>query len=222
MTRPLGKERTIAYDKIFPQVEIAPELKDDTSPASLFSKNYKEHWLEIGFGGGEHLFALMQQRQDVAFIGAEPFINGIASLTQHLNQNPDQDLSNIRIFPDDALLLVEKLQSESLERIYLLNPDPWPKNRHAKRRILSNANLDQFHRVLKPGSLLLTCTDVAPLAEWMVTQLANHKGFTWTANNCNDWQNPPPGWASTTRYREKGAKAGRKMTYLVFKKLANC
>lgn len=219
MTRPLGKDRAIAYDKIFPAVSFETP-KPDTAPASLFPKKFKEHWLEIGFGGGEHLHALMMMNPDVAFIGAEPFINGIGAFTQHLN-TPGTDLDQIRVFGDDALLLVENLKSESLERLYILNPDPWPKNRHAKRRILSRTNLDQFHRVLKPGGLLHTCTDVANLAEWMCTQLANHPGFVWTANTSDDWQNPPSGWASTTRYREKGAKAGRKMTYLVFKKLAN-
>lgn len=219
MTRPLGKDRAIAHDKIYPVVQIAETPKPETTPASLFSKPFKEHWMEIGFGGGEHLYALMQMNPDVAFIGAEPFINGIGAFMQHLNK-PDTNLNQIRVFGDDALLLVENLESNSLERLYILNPDPWPKNRHAKRRILSHANLDQFCRVLKPGGLLYTCTDVSNLAEWMCTQLANHKGFEWTANTCNDWKNPPLGWASTTRYREKGAKAGRKMTYLVFKKLA--
>jgi tRNA (guanine-N7-)-methyltransferase len=218
MTRPLGKDRAIAYEKLMPLLCISELSEKNTHPSTFFSKKYKEHWLEIGYGGGEHLAVLMQQNPDVAFIGAEPFINGTASFMQIVQHKPTD---NVRVFNDDAMLLIESLADESFERIYILNPDPWPKNRHAKRRIVRTENLDQFARVLKPGGMLAMCTDVAALAEWMLTQTSNHPAFTWTANSCSDWQNPPPNWASTTRYREKGAKAGRKMTYLIFKKACN-
>jgi tRNA (guanine-N7-)-methyltransferase len=215
MTRPLGKDRARAFENLYPLISIPEGLNKNTDPASFFLHPFKEHWLEIGFGNGEHLVVLKQQNPDTAFIGAEPFINGMAAFVKHIEYEPTD---NIRVFMDDAMLLVENMADESFERIYVLNPDPWPKNRHAKRRILSQKNLDQFARVLKPGGLLLTCTDVSNLAEWMVAQLANHPAFIWTANNSKDWKNPPPDWASTTRYREKGAKAGRKMTFLIFRK----
>ncbi len=218
MTRPLGKERAHAYEKIMPVVSIPLETASGTRnlhPSSLFKKKCKEHWLEVGYGNGEHLVALMEKYPEVGMIGIEPFINGTAALMQHLEH---RDTSNVRSFMDDAVLLIDALEDQSIERLYLLNPDPWPKKRHAKRRFLQTSTLDQISRVLKPGGQLFACTDVAALAEWMLTQVINHPDFVWTANNSKDWQNPPDGWASTTRYREKGAKAGRKMTYLVFNK----
>lgn len=243
MTRPLGKERAQAHEKLAPLLSIS-EPGESTHPSKFFSKKFKEHWLEIGFGSGEHLFALMEQHPDIAFIGAEPFINGIAAFMQHLGQHktvipnecegslaypsakdpssaaPPQDdgLGNIRVFPDDAMLLVEKLDGESLNRIYILNPDPWPKKRHHKRRIISRQNLAEFIRVLKPGGRLLLSTDVDGLAEWMVTQCMNCGGLEWTATASKDWKNPPAGWASSTRYADWGKESGRKMTYLAFKK----
>lgn len=218
MTRPLGKERAHAHGKLWPVLSIPENLTSGSrnlKPSSLFKKQYKEHWLEVGYGNGEHLVTLMEKYPDVAFIGIEPFINGTAALMQHLEHKPTD---NVRAFMDDAVLLIDSLEDQSVDRVYLLNPDPWPKKRHAKRRFLQQSTLSEISRVLKPGGQLLACTDVDALAEWMLTQVSNHPDFVWTANSCKDWKNQPEGWASTTRYREKGAKAGRKMTYLLFNK----
>ena len=218
MTRPLGKERARAFEAIIPQIDIKPDtVQTDSEPGCFFEHPFAEYWLEIGFGNGEHLVALKRQNPSVGFIGAEPFLNGIAAIAAHLKDDP---LDNVRIFGDDALLLVEALRAESLERIYVLNPDPWPKKRHHKRRIISSANLDQMSRVLKPGGLLIMSTDVDDLAEWMLTKAFNHKTLEWQANSPSDWQNPPQGWAAPTRYALWGQESGRRMTYLVFKKLA--
>ena len=237
MTRPLGKDRARAFETWTKRVAISKDVLNTPINPDQILPNYKEHWLEIGFGGGEHLIALMDKHPHVGFLGAEPFINGISSFYLHLqNRHPgasrdfpginqedsgvrrNDENVNVRVFDDDAMLLVEKLADESIERIYILNPDPWPKNRHHKRRIVRAENIQEFHRILKPGGLLLTCTDVDPLAEWMVRELSNFKGLKWTAESPKDWQTPSDHWASTTRYREKGVKAGRKQTYLIFKK----
>ncbi|MCC7305162.1 MAG: tRNA (guanosine(46)-N7)-methyltransferase TrmB [Alphaproteobacteria bacterium] len=217
MTRPLGKDRQQAFDKIFPLISIPEnfvERKRNIDPRSLFPSSAPV-WLEIGFGNGEHLAALMEKNPDINFIGAEPFINGVGAFTQIIQNKPTE---RICVFMDDAMRLVETLKKESLDRIYILNPDPWPKKRHNKRRLVRKENLDQFARVLKPGGLLLMCTDVNDLAEWMLIYTVNHPSFEWQATSCEDWKNAPPGWASTTRYAEKGRKAGRSMTYLIFKK----
>ncbi len=170
--------------------------------------------MEIGFGNGEHLSALMRQNLDEAFIGAEPFINGMAAFLKDIRDEPHE---NIRVWMDDAILLVESLPSDYLNGIYVLNPDPWPKARHHKRRIISQDNLTKFARVLKPGGALIMATDVDDLAEWMVTQASAHPAFEWTAEQADDWRTTPENWIKT-RYEEKGAKAGRQQSYLIFEK----
>jgi tRNA (guanine-N7-)-methyltransferase len=218
MGRPLKKDRLEALEKILPQIAV-PENKltgDATlDPRTLFPTTYKETWFEIGFGNGEHLAALKEKFTDVNFLGAEPFVNGMANLLKEITDEP---LDNIRVLMDDALLLVHSLTDHSLDRIYVLNPDPWPKTRHHKRRIISQKNLTEFARVLKPGGRLVMATDVDDLAQWMEMQCVEHPAFDWEAKN-PDRQNPPPEWTET-RYAFKGKQAGRKQTFLVFKTLA--
>jgi len=215
--RPLKKDRLDALDNILPVVAIPKDkitVARNLDPAALFSKPFREFWFEIGFGNGEHLAALKNNYLDVGFIGAEPFVNGMANLLKDLTDKP---LDNIRVFMDDAMLVVRSLTDSSLERIYILNPDPWPKVRHHKRRIVSQNNLTEFARVLKPGGRLVLATDVDALAEWMVTESMNHPAFEWTANSAKDWQTPPSEWIET-RYAFKGKQAGRRQTFLVFRK----
>lgn len=235
-THRLGKARQDALDALLPKlgIEIAPAL----DPKNLFKEPKKQYWLEIGFGSGEHLAALMARHPENGYIGAEPFINGMAAFLKELSsllchpresgdlidvkqpdscvRRNDTDLSNIRVLMDDAIILCENLVDGCLDGIYVLNPDPWPKTRHHKRRIISKANLDIFARILKPGGKLIMATDVDDLAEWMVTQAFNHPAFEWTANSSKDWQTPPPEWIET-RYASKGKQAGRRQTFLIFR-----
>ena len=129
---------------------------------------------------------------------------------------------------EDAIKLVDSIASDSLDGIYVLNPDPWHKTRHHKRRITSTSvaiqtrifsteNLDRFARILKSGATLIMTTDVDELAEWMLTHAVNHSEFEWTACSREDWAVAPQGWIKT-RYEEKGAQAGRKQSYLIFKR----
>ncbi len=242
-THRLGKTRQAAFDTLLPRlgIEIAPAL----DPKKLFSAPKKQYWLEIGFGSGEHLAALMARHPENGYIGAEPFVNGMAGFLKDISQRPslhgssvqstcppkpaerrgmdhthkacddDQDY-NVRVFMDDAIILCENLVDNCLDGIYVLNPDPWPKTRHHKRRIISKANLDIFARILKPGGRLIMATDVDALAEWMVTQSFTHPAFEWTANSSKDWQTPPVEWLET-RYAFKGKQAGRRQTFLIFK-----
>ena len=190
---------------------LLPQLQLTLEEAANFIPEYL--WLEIGFGGGEHLAHQAAQNPGVGIIGCEPFINGIAGLLAHIR---DHDLNNIRIFNDDARLLIEKLPEHSLEKVFILYPDPWPKARHHKRRLVSTEFLDELAWVMKPDAELRLATDHADYCAWMLERLLSHPAFTWQAKTCDDWLNPPPDWFST-RYEQK-ALAGRP-TYLSFQRL---
>lgn len=215
-TRPPKGERKEALEELLPKLQIA-------APPSFTSPLFKgggrvggnsEIWLEIGFGNGEHLKALMERHPDRFYIGAEPFVNGMSAFLRSIRDMPH---GNIRVWMDDAIILVDAMPDEYLDDIYVLNPDPWPKKRHHKRRIISHENLSRFARVLKPGGALIMATDVSDLADWMVTQASNHPAFAWTAERADDWRIAPPDWVKT-RYEEKGEKAGRKQNYLFFRR----
>ncbi len=216
--RPMGASRQGAIDVLLPTLTVDPsKVTEDSSlaPSSLFTDASKETVFEIGFGNGEHLKAMMEQRPDRNYIGAEPFINGMSAFLKSVN---DMDHGNIRVWMDDAVALCRSLAPESLSALYILNPDPWPKKKHHKRRIVRLETLEVYHRALKPGGALVMATDVDDLAEWMITETMNHGGFEWQAEREKDWQTMPEGWFITTRYAAKGENAGRKETYLLFQK----
>ena len=130
----------------------------------------------------------------------------------------DEAHDNIRVWQDDAVMLVDGLVDACLDGIYILNPDPWPKKRHHRRRIINAENLTRFARILKPGGQLILSTDVDDLANWMTVQTANHPAFAYQAERADDWRKPPAGWIAT-KYERKGAAAGRRQTYLSFSRL---
>ncbi|MCD8497915.1 MAG: tRNA (guanosine(46)-N7)-methyltransferase TrmB [Alphaproteobacteria bacterium] len=214
--RPLSTARHEALTELMPALGI-PEKKltEDgaLAPGSLFDSPAPTI-LEIGFGNGEHVKGLMEQSPGTNFLACEPFENGMSAFLKSIHHTP---LRNVRVLMDDALKLCLSLTSECLDGIYILNPDPWPKARHHKRRIVSQENLTTFARILKPGGFLTMTTDVDDLAEWMVTQASMHHAFRWTADKADDWKTMPEGWIQT-RYEQKGIKAGRKQTYLLFEK----
>lgn len=213
--RKLNTARQSAIDEYYPTIEIKKLPKDGTiAPTSLFKKPFEKYILEIGFGNGERLAQHIAQEPDTGFIGAEPFSNGMSAFLSDIrDNNPD----NIRVLMDDAIPLVKSLINESIDALYVLNPDPWHKTRHHKRRIINPDNLDIFARILKPNGKLIMTTDVEPLAEWMVTEASLHPTFAWTATTADDWRKAPKNWIPT-RYETKGAKGAGKMNYLIFEK----
>ena len=169
-------------------------------PMSLFDgMDVDEIWLEIGFGNGEHLAEQAKKHPNIGMIGCEPFMNGVSKL---LTSIEEEKLSNIRIFPDDARLLMDGLTKDSLSRCFVLHPDPWPKKRHQKRRFIQTERLDKFAELMKKGSELRLATDDADLADWMLEKAYNHSDFEWQANSADDWRIRPDDWPET-RYGQK-------------------
>ncbi|MGE0530968.1 MAG: tRNA (guanosine(46)-N7)-methyltransferase TrmB [Hyphomonadaceae bacterium] len=155
--------------------------------------------MEIGFGGGEHLVAQATAHPDTRFIGVEPFLNGVASCLRHIEKSNAQ---NIRLHNGDARDVIARLPDGSLDLVYILFPDPWPKTRHHKRRLIQPEFLDDLARVMKPGAELRFATDWANYAAWTLEHLTRHPHFSWLAERAIDWRLPWLGHV-TTRYEAK-------------------
>lgn len=205
----LTSRRQALLRDLLPQLQLTvPE--SGRLDATVMIPGARELWLEIGFGGGEHLLQLARNHPDKGFIGAEPFINGVAKLLDPLER---EKLGNIRIVPDDIRPVMKALPDACLQRIYLLFPDPWRKSRHYKRRILSHAFLDEAARLLPRGGILQLATDHRDYSVWMLEHILARRDFSWQAESCRDWQEPPAEWVST-RYEQKAKEQGRQPVYL--------
>jgi tRNA (guanine-N7-)-methyltransferase len=177
--------------------------------------NERQTWFEIGFGNGEFLSHISQNHPEINLIGCEPFMNGVAALLASL----DKPVHNLKIWHDDARILMDTIPDASLNRVYLLNPDPWPKTRHHKRRFVQTETLDDIARLLKPNGQFIMSTDVADLANWMHEKTWNHDAFEWTSTSQDDWLSPPTDWPlDKTRYMKK-ALGGETIYWLKFKRI---
>lgn len=196
-----------------PKVRISAE--DDLSDLkSIFEMPVDEIWLEIGFGNGEHVISQAIKNSNVGIIGAEPYMNGVSALLRDMGE-----LKNIRILPEDVRPLLDNLPENSLDKIFILFNDPWPKKRHHKRRFANKYNLDRCAKVLKSGGDLIFATDHKGLAIHSIRAFEEHPDFLWiNRKNISDWRKRPDGWFPT-RYEEKALKQGRKSVYFYFKKI---
>ncbi len=156
-------------------------------------------WLEVGFGAGEHLIELAETHPTVGLIGCEPYINGVAKCLAHIERT---GVTNVRLFTDDARFVMAALPERSLDRAFVLFPDPWPKSRHHKRRFVARENLDVLARLMKPGAELRLATDDPSYLPWMVEHACTHAAFEWLAERPQDWRMRPADWPST-RYEKK-------------------
>ncbi len=202
-----GQERLIA--EILPEIAIEP---DALSAPGLFPFAPREIWLEIGFGSGEHMIAEATANPDVGFIGCEPFLNGVAAALAGLER---AGLSNIRIRRGDAQALIEAAPPGVFSRVFILYPDPWPKRRHNKRRLISEDMIGALARALRPGGEVRFATDIDDYAGWTLRRFLASPCFRWTADGADDWRLPWPGWRPT-RYEAKAHREGRKSSYLTF------
>jgi len=199
--------------ELLPRLEVA--MTELAEPARLFAFAPREVHFEIGFGGGEHLARRAQEAPDIGFIGCEPFVNGVAKLLATIEQ---ARLSNVRVHMGDALELVGALAPGSLQRIYVLYPDPWPKRRQRKRRLVGANSIAAFARALAPGGEVRFATDIDDYAGWTLKRFLESPEFRWKAEVADDWRRPWEGW-SATRYEAKARAAGRASVYLTFVRL---
>jgi tRNA (guanine-N7-)-methyltransferase len=183
---------------------LLPELAYDPGkdPYSQFPNSVQELWLEIGFGAGEHLVWQAEQRSDAGLIGAEPYEMGVAKLLTKLQDRP---LNNVRIYEGDGRDIISALPDASLDRFFLLFPDPWPKTRHHKRRFLQMGMLEELARVLKPGAELRFATDDRSYLPYALERMLAHPKFIWLARGPGDWLSRPADWPPT-RYETKAIK----------------
>lgn len=183
-------------------------------PADLFQPGVRRFALEVGFGGGEHLAELAATRSDWGFIGCEPFVNGLVQLLAKIEA---EGLANIRIHKGDARDVMERLAPASLDAVFVLFPDPWPKKRHWKRRFFGSDTLAVLSRIMKPGAELRLASDIQGYVQWSLVHILASGAFDWCAETARDWRDRPEDWP-TTRYEAKALRAGRRPVYLRFRR----
>jgi tRNA (guanine-N7-)-methyltransferase len=195
------KTRTIKPRQAALMETLLPILRPPAGPFDprALQPNAAEVWLEIGFGGGEHMAGQAARHPDVLILGAEPFQNGVASALRHIDE---AGLANVRVLDGDARELMGRLPDASLDRVFILFPDPWPKARHNKRRIVQAETVAEFARLLKPGGALRFASDWADYVDWSLARFIANPAFRWTAERADDWRTPPADHI-TTRYEEK-------------------
>lgn len=200
-----------AYDDILPLVS----LKD---PQHIFTHEPDQVWLEIGFGGGEHMLEQLAQNPSISMVGCEPFMNGVAKLLTHL---PSTDYDRVRIWHEDARLLLEKIPPQFFARAFILFPDPWPKKRHHPRRLITKAFMEKLLPTLKDGALLHVASDDAPYVEQIQSVLYHHPQLVLRQGppsaDPTTWTERPDGWPAT-RYEQKAVTLGKKCAYMAFQK----
>ena len=172
----------------------------------------REFWLEIGFGGGEHLVWQAQHNPAVTLIGCEPFEDGVVKV---LTKIEDDKLANIRLHMGDARDVLRWLPPAYISRAFILFPDPWPKRKHRKRRLVNPVTLALLARVMKPGAELRIGTDIGDYARTILQAFAEQDDFQWQANGPSDWRVRPADWPET-RYEQKAEREGRVRYYLRF------
>ena len=193
---------------------VSWEDNPDRAPLDLGARfGGRPVWLEIGFGGGEHMVHQAKANPGIGIIGAEPYINGVAMLLGKIRR---AGVSNLAIHPGDARDLFDVLPDGSIDRAFLLYPDPWPKKRHHRRRFVTAEHLDPLARVLKPGAIFRVATDIPDYVRQTLEEVPK-AGFCWLAESASDWRAPWGDWLST-RYEQKALREGRQPHYLTFRR----
>jgi len=194
-----------------------PDIALDIQKPLAGLAHYKNIRLEVGFGGAEHLLHRARENPDTGFIGVEPFLNGIAKALAGIEKSNQANISlaNIQLHHGDLWQFLENVPDNSLDHIDILYPDPWPKPRHYKRRLIKADLIAEFHRILKPGKELHFASDIPSYIDWALARILKHGGFAWNPESTADWQTPYSSWPST-RYEAKALREGRTPHYFTF------
>jgi len=198
------------WREVLPRVALDLSRPPPPRLGELFAPPAAQVWLEIGFGGGEHLLWQARANPSAGIIGCEPFQDGVVKV---LSAIETERLANVRVHADDARPLLRWLPDGAVARTFILFPDPWPKARHHKRRLVSPPTLAELARIMRPGAELRLATDVGDYARAMLLALRQNAQFCWTATGPADWRRRPPDWPPT-RYEEKALAQGRRCIYL--------
>jgi tRNA (guanine-N7-)-methyltransferase len=188
---------------------------EDLTEGRAFVRTPREVWLEIGFGAGEHLIEQAKANPEVGIVGCDPFLNGIVAALAGLKR---EDISNVRLRRGDAQAVIETAPDAFFSRVFVLYPDPWPKRRHHKRRLIARGVIDSLARVMRPGAELRFATDIDDYAGWTLARFLASPHFRWAAAQADDWRRPWPEWRPT-RYEAKARFENRGSVYLTFVRL---
>lgn len=213
--RPLSTYQSSLVDGLLPMVKLPADPKqlkiliDVDRPVNL----------EIGFGGAEHLIHKAGSDREALYIGVEPFLNGVAKALVGIDKS---NLENVRLHHGDVRDVLDRLPDDCLDNAYILFPDPWPKPRHFKRRLIQQELINGLHRVLKPGGHLYFASDITSYVDWALIRILRYRdphgrGFDWPAKNAKDWMQAYPDWPGT-RYEAKAFREGRTPHYFTFNK----
>ncbi|MEP4196638.1 MAG: tRNA (guanine(46)-N(7))-methyltransferase TrmB [Aliishimia sp.] len=190
------------------------DVNPDRSPLELNTLfPNKPVWLEIGFGGGEHMVHQAAENPDVGIIGCEPYINGVAMLLGKIRR---AGVGNLKVYPGDVRDMFDVLPEASIDKAFLLYPDPWPKSRHHRRRFVTQEHLEPLAKALKPGAEFRVATDIPDYVRQTLEEVPR-SGFEWLAQSPEDWRKPWGDWIST-RYEQKALREGRVPHYLTFRR----
>ncbi len=210
--RKLSARQAGLVRELLPRLAVDLKAPPPNSLGDFFAVPVKDIWLEIGFGGAEHMVWQAKCNTDAGVIGCEPFEEGVAKALTAIGE---EGLDNVRIHAGDARPLLRWLPPNSLSRVFILFPDPWPKTRHRKRRLVSGPLLDLLARAMKPGAELRIATDIGDYARAILESVARHGEFRWLAKTPGDWRERPADWPPT-RYEQKALKEGRRCSFFRF------
>jgi len=215
--RKLSARQQHLLETTLPRLAVGPQPGGGACPShpkELFPAGVERVWLEIGFGGGEHLLWQARANAAAGLIGCEVFEDGVVKA---LSSIEDSGLANVRLCSEDARALLRWLPSGSIARAFILFPDPWPKKRHIKRRLINRGLVDELARVMEPDGELRIATDIGDYLRTILLAFRGYPGFVWTAAGPSDWRQRTPDWPPT-RYEAKAEREGRRRYYLRFRR----
>jgi len=192
--------------------DVSLKEEDALILEELFPKNIREIWLEIGFGSGEHIKWQLDNKKDIAIVGCEPYINGVANLLEILSK---EQLLRVKIFTGDARKVIASLKNNSIAKVFILFPDPWPKKRHHKRRIIDKDLIISLSNILKKNGELRIASDHSDYVSWILHQFLSNKDLIWTAKSKEDFLNKPEGWPKT-KFEERAKRLGSTCYFFQF------